>query len=77
MLTRRDLTVAIALGVIAALMVYALAQLDVAALSWTPALAPFAAGLFVGFRAGQYARGFSHSRGIWRSHKAAIRGGHR
>ena len=42
---------------------------------------PVAVGALFGaaaaFRAGQYHRGFTHSRGIWRTHKAAIRGGHR
>jgi hypothetical protein len=44
---------------------------------WMATAAGMAAAAFAGFRAGQYARGAAHARGIWRSHRAAIRGGHR
>ena len=78
MLTRRDLGAAILAALAAVAGLYALAQIrwDVPPLAW-PFLAGVLLGTLVGFRAGQYARGFAHSRGIWRSHKAAIRGGHR
>lgn len=36
-----------------------------------------AAGLLVGFKAGQYHRGWMHARGIRKSHWKAIRGEHR
>ena len=78
-MTRRDATAATLVALCAAAMAYALAQVRWDAMPSVPwqFLAGAAAGMLVGFRAGQYARGFAHSRGIWRSHKAAIRGGHR
>lgn len=42
-----------------------------------PFILGLAAGAFLSFRLGQYHRGFTHARGIWHSHKSAIRGGHR
>lgn len=57
---------------------YNAAQLGASLPSWTfPFLAGAACSAFVSFRAGQYARGYAHARGIRKSHFAAIRGGHR
>ena len=79
-MTRRDATAATLVALCAAAMAYALAQIRWDAMpsaDLVPYVVATVVGMLVGFRAGQYARGFAHSRGIWRSHKAAIRGGHR
>jgi hypothetical protein len=80
-MTRRERFV-IAAGAAAVLVVLVAGPVTYAAVRaaqgwpWAATFAGMAAAALVGFRAGQYARGAAHARGIWRSHRAAIRGRH-
>jgi hypothetical protein len=50
---------------------------EVVSSGWPLMLAALLLWKVAAFKAGQYHRGFFHARGIWRSHKAAIRGGNK
>ena len=69
--------VAIALAVLAAGPIINVATLAAASWPWPATALAMLVAARVGFRAGQNHRGAHHAIGIWRSHRAAIRGGHR